>query len=146
MATRDQQAKEESPWWITSMKIYNGKSLSIVLLDLTIFSDTSRKGWVFHVKGSLLFIKHGRNPEQTFNRNPEGNLGLYHREENTFDSRIYTQYEQSNSRLCMSKFPGQQQWKICATVFKQICSHSGKPLLGLFASKLCHQLLRYIAW
>ena len=27
------------------MKIYNGKSLSIVPLDLTIFSDASETGW-----------------------------------------------------------------------------------------------------
>ena len=34
---------------------------------------------------SLLLIKHGRNPEQTFNRNLEKKFGLSHREENTFD-------------------------------------------------------------
>ena len=28
--TLDQQAKEELSWWITNMKIYNGKSLLIV--------------------------------------------------------------------------------------------------------------------
>ena len=38
---------------------------------------------------SLLFIKHGRNPEQTFNRNLKRNFELLHRKENTFDSRIY---------------------------------------------------------
>ena len=43
--TLDQQAKEELPWWVTNMKIYNGKSLLIVLPDLTIFSDASKKSW-----------------------------------------------------------------------------------------------------
>ena len=32
------------------------------------------------------------------------------------------------------------EWKLCPTVFKQICSNLGKPLLGLFASRLYHQL------
>ena len=57
---------------------------------------------------ALLFNKHGRNPEQISDRNLERNLGLSHREENTFDSRIYTQSEQSNSRLGIPKHPGQQ--------------------------------------
>ena len=92
------------------MQIYSGKSLLIVLPDLNIFSDTSKKGWgatcqrittegrwssvekAWHINVleleavrllqiqktkfdsstdrqhniSLLFIKLGRNPEQTF--------------------------------------------------------------------------------
>ena len=43
--TLGQQAKEELSRWITNMKIYNGKSLSIVPPDLTTFSDASEKGW-----------------------------------------------------------------------------------------------------
>ena len=38
------------------------------------------------------------------------------------------------------------KWKFCPTVLKQICSHLGKPLLDLFASRLCHQLPQYIVW
>ena len=67
---------------------------------------------------SLLFIKHGRNPEQTFNRNLERNLGLPHREENTFDSRIYTKSEQSNSRLGIPKLPGQQRMETLPNCFR----------------------------
>ena len=118
-------------------KIYNGKSLSIVPLDLTIFSDTSRKGWVFRIKGSLLFIKHGRNPEKTFNRNLEGNLGSYHREENIFDSRIYTQSEQSNSRLGMSKFPGQQPMENLPNCFQTNLQSFKETITGPF----CFQTL-----
>ena len=133
----------------------------IVPLDLTIFSDVSKKGWgatcqriatgrsiVFNGESlahkcsrigsseasnyffffffykiqktkfdsstdrqhdsSLLFIKRERNPKQTFDPNLERNLGLSHREKNTFDSRICTQSEQSNSRLVITKLPGQQ--------------------------------------
>ena len=40
---------------------------------------------------SLLFIKNGRNPEQTFNRNLKRNLELLHRKENTFDSSLSNQ-------------------------------------------------------
>ena len=43
-------------------------------------------------------------------------------------------------------FQGNSEWKLCLTVLKSICSHLGKPLLDLFASRLCHQLSRYIAW
>ena len=57
---------------------------------------------------SLLFIKRERNPKQTFDPNLERSLGLSHREKNTFDSRICTQSEQSNSRLVITKLPGQQ--------------------------------------
>ena len=44
VVTQDQQVKEELSWWITNMKIYNGKSLLIVPPDLIIFSDASKKG------------------------------------------------------------------------------------------------------
>ena len=170
VVTQDQQVKEELSWWITNMKIYNGKSLLIVPPDLIIFSDASKKGWCASCQGittggrwssvektwhinvleleaarlailsfkkfkklnsihqqidnvtalslSLLFIKHGRNPEQTFNRNLERNLGLPHREENTFDSRIYTKSEQSNSRLGIPKLPGQQRMETLSNCFR----------------------------
>ena len=39
-----------------------------------------------------------------------------------------------------------RKWRFCPTVLKQICSHLGKPLLDLFASRLCHQLPQYIVW
>ena len=39
-----------------------------------------------------------------------------------------------------------RKWKFCPTVLKQICSHLGKPLLDLSASRLCHQLPQYIVW
>ena len=52
MITLDQQAKEELSWWITNMQIYNGKSLLIVSPDLTIFSDSSKKGWGVTCQGS----------------------------------------------------------------------------------------------
>ena len=42
-------------------------------------------------------------------------------------------------------FQDSSEWKLCPTVFKQICSYLGKPLVNLFASGLCHQLPRYIA-
>ena len=54
------------------------------------------------------------------------NLALFHREESTFDSRIYTQSEQSNSRLGIPKLPGQQQM-----VTLPNC-------VDLFASRLFH--------
>ena len=69
---------------------------------------------------SFLFIKHGRNPEQTCNRNLERNLGLSHREENTFDGIIYTQSEQSNSRLGIPKLPGQQGIETLPNCFSSI--------------------------
>ena len=34
------------------------------------------------------------------------------------------------------------EWKLFPTVFKQLCSQLGTP----FASRLCHQLSKYIAW
>ena len=84
--------------------------------------------------------------QQISNQNLERNLGLSRREENKFDSGIYTQSEESNSRLGIPKISEKQRMKLCPTFFKQICSHLGKPLLDLFASRLCHQLPRYIAW
>ena len=171
VVTQDQQVKEELSWWITNMKIYNGKSLLIVPSDLIIFSDASKKGWCASCQGittggqwssvektwhinvleleaarlailsftkfkklnsihqqinvtalSLLFIKHGRHPEKTFNRNLEINLGLPHRVENTFDNifggRIYTKSAQSNSRLGIQKLPGQQRMETLPDCFR----------------------------
>ena len=71
---------------------------------------------------SLLFIKHGRHPEKTFNRNLEINLGLPHRVENTFDNifggRIYTKSAQSNSRPGIQKLPGQQRMETLPDCFR----------------------------
>ena len=85
---------------------------------------------------SLLFIKHGRNPEQTFNRNLERNLGLSHREENTFDSRIYTQSEQSNS-LGISKLPGQQGMETLPNIFQTNLQSFRETIIG----PACFQIL-----
>ena len=39
MITMDLQAKEELLWWITRLKIYNGKSFFVVPPELTKFSE-----------------------------------------------------------------------------------------------------------
>ena len=38
------------------------------------------------------------------------------------------------------------EWKLDVSVFQEIVTHMGQPTLDLFASRLCHQLPRYIAW
>ena len=38
------------------------------------------------------------------------------------------------------------EWKLDVSVFQEIATHMRQPSLGLFASRLCHQLPRYIAW
>ena len=86
---------------------------------------------------SLLFIKHGRNPEQTFNQDLERNLGLSHREENTFDSRIYTQSEQSNSRLGIPKLPGQQRMETLPNCFQTNLQSFRETIIG----PVCFQTL-----
>ena len=90
---------------------------------------------------SLLFIKHGRNPEQTFNRNLERNLGLSHREENTFDSRIYTQSEQLNCRLGIPKLPGQQRMRTLLNCFQKNLQSFRETITGT----VCFQTLRLTA-
>ena len=65
------------------------------------------------------FIKLGRNPEQTFDWNLERNLVLSYREENTFDTRIYTQSEQSNIRLGIPKLSGQQRMETLPKYFQK---------------------------
>ena len=79
---------------------------------------------------SLLLIKHGRNPEQTFNQNIKRNLGLSHREENTLDSRIYTQSEQSNSRLGILKLPGQQRMETLPNCFQTNLQSFRETIIG----------------
>ena len=56
---------------------------------------------------SLLFIKHGGHPEQTFNRNLEKKLGLSHRQENNFDSSLSNQTADWESR----NFQDSSKWK-----------------------------------
>ena len=41
----DLQAKEELSWWMTKMKMYNERPLTIVPPDTTIFSDASKQVW-----------------------------------------------------------------------------------------------------
>ena len=43
-------------------------------------------------------------------------------------------------------FQNSSEWKLCSTVFKQICCHLRKPLLDLFTSRLSNQLPQNIAW
>ena len=43
-------------------------------------------------------------------------------------------------------FQDSSEWKLSPTVFKQICSHLGETIIGLFVSRLCHQVPRYITW
>ena len=38
------------------------------------------------------------------------------------------------------------EWKLDFSVFHKILTHMGQPTPDLFASRLCHQLLRYIEW
>ena len=38
------------------------------------------------------------------------------------------------------------EWKLDVSVFQEIVTHMGQPTLDLLASRLCHQLPRYIAW
>ena len=38
------------------------------------------------------------------------------------------------------------EWKLDASVFQEIVTHMGQPTLDLLASRLSHQLPRYIAW
>ena len=77
---------------------------------------------------SFLFIlfKHGRHPEQTFNRN----LGSSHRDENTFDSRTYSLSEQSNSRLGFPKLPGQHRIETLANCFQTNLQSFRKTIIG----------------
>ena len=96
---------------------------------------------------NFLFIKHGRHPEQTFNRNLEINLGLSHREDNSFDSRIYTQSKQSSSSLGISKLPGQQRMGFFPNCFQTNFQSSRETIIG----PVCFQTLPlyatiHIAW
>jgi len=38
------------------------------------------------------------------------------------------------------------EWKMCPKVFSQVCQKLGTPQIDLFASRLTHQLPRYMAW
>ena len=38
------------------------------------------------------------------------------------------------------------EWKLCPKVFQQVCQWRGTLKVDLFASRLSHQLSKYIAW
>ena len=71
---------------------------------------------------------------------------MSHREKDTFESSIYTQSEHTSSRLDFPKLPGQQRMETLPNCFQTNLNSFRKPLLDLFASKLCHQMPRYIVW
>ena len=96
---------------------------------------------------SILLVEHGRNPERTTaDQDFKTNLVLSVRETNLSYSRIYSKYRQSFGRLGISQFSGQQRMETCPMSFKIICKQFGTPLVDLFASRLCHQLPRYMSW
>ena len=68
---------------------------------------------------SLLFIKHGRHPEQTSNQILVRDLGLPNREENTCDSKIYTSLSNQRAEWESWHFQDNSRWKLFPTVFKQ---------------------------
>ena len=43
-------------------------------------------------------------------------------------------------------FQNGSEWKLCLMPFKISCKKFGTPLVDLFASRLCHKLLRYMSW
>ena len=52
---------------------------------------------------------------------------------------VETDWQSRNSRDL-------SEWKLCPKVFQQVCQRRGMPKVGLFASKLSHQLTQYFAW
>ena len=96
--------------------MYNGRPLSIVPPDKTIFSDASKQGWGATCQG----ISTGAQWSHT------GGQWSHH----------LANWESRN-------FHDSSEWKLCLMSFKIICKQFGTPL---FASRLCHQLPRYISW
>ena len=95
---------------------------------------------------SLLFVKHRRHPEQTFNRNVDRNLGLSHGEEIHLTAQYITSLSNQTADWESQNYQDNREWKPCPAVFKQTCNYLGKPLLDLLISKLCHKLLEHIIW
>ena len=79
---------------------------------------------------SLLFIKHGRHPEQTSNQILVRDLGLPHREENTCDSKNIYQPQQSKSRVGILALPGQQQMEAFPNCFQTILKLFRESIIG----------------
>ena len=52
---------------------------------------------------------------------------------------VHADWESQNAK-------NNSDWKLDVSVFQEIVTHMGQPSLDLFASRLCHQLLRYRAW
>ena len=92
---------------------------------------------------SLLFIKHGRNPEQTFNRNLKRNLELLHRKENTFDSSLSNQ----TADWASQNFQDSSELKLHSIDFKTNLQLFSETIIG----PVCFQSLPptatiHIAW
>ena len=189
VVTQDQQVKEELSWWITNMKIYNGKSLLIVPPDLIIFSDASKKGWCASCQGittggrwssvektwhiNVLELEAARLAILSFKKFKKLN-SIHQQIDNVtalslsyllnmggtqnkhlieiskeiwgylIERKIHLTAEyilslsNQTADWASQNFQDSSEWKLCPTVFEQICSHLAKPLLDLFASRLCH--------
>ena len=135
------------PWgfheglWSLVEKFWHTNVLELKAVRLAFLSFTDRQHG-----SSLLFTSHGRHPEQTLIKILKIIWG-YLVERNIHLTAEYilslnNQTADWNSR----NFQDSSKWNLCPTFFTQICSHLWKPLLDLSASRLCHQLPRYIAW
>ena len=133
ITTEDRLPSVEESLHINDLEL---KALRLAILS---FTKLEKLNSIYPRIGNMIALSYLLNMEDTQNKHLIEilkNLGSAHRYENTFDSRIYTQSEQSNSRLGILILPGHTEKNFCPTVFKQICSHLGKPLFDLFTSKL----------
>lgn len=80
---------------------------------------------------------------------------------NMLARRIWTWCETNNNWIVAAHIPGEQnviadkhsrttrdnmEWQLCPDTFQKICTLFGTPDIDLFASRLNHQLPRYMAW
>ena len=115
ITTGVQWSSVEKTWYINVLE------LDAVRLEILSFTKFKKLNLIYLWADNMTTLSYLLNMGGTQSKHfkaIERNLGLSHTEEKTFDSRIYTQSEQSNRRLGIPNIPAQQRMKTLSNCFQ----------------------------
>ena len=152
--TLTQEAPEELEWWKVHFTQWNGRSLIAHNSSLTIETDASKKGWGAVCDG----VRTGgpwSPKESRLHINCQELLAAFlavkcfakgkthvtiHLKMDSMSALTYIANDES--RVMKDRC----DWKLCPRIFHLIDKRLGPLELDLFASRLTHQLPRYVSW
>ena len=150
----DRSAKEELLWWVNQLSTWNGRAILPQPPDLIVETDASLLGWGAVSEGirtgglwseeeraqhiNLLELKGGAMAVKMFASTRGTHVRLRMNNKTTMNNGIADE----ESRTMQSS----AEWKLNSQVFICILQAMDPCQIDLFATRLNHQLNRYVSW